>query len=32
MQIPVKFAGTGESEKDIVEFSTDDFIDSLLGE
>jgi len=32
MKIPVKFAGTGESEKDIVEFSTDDFIDSLLGE
>lgn len=32
MGIPVKFAGTGETEKDLVEFSYDDFIESLLGD
>ena len=30
MKIPVKFAGIGETEKDLVPFSTDHFIDSLL--
>jgi fused signal recognition particle receptor len=32
MNIPVKFAGFGESETDLTEFSEEDFIDSLLGE
>ncbi len=31
MGIPVKFAGTGETEKDLVEFSYDDFIEALLN-
>lgn len=32
MRIPVKFKGTGETEMDLVEFSYDDFIESLLNE
>lgn len=32
MKIPVKFAGTGEKETDLMEFSQEVFIDSLLGE
>jgi len=32
LNIPVKFAGFGESEADLTEFSEKDFIDSLLGE
>jgi len=32
LNIPVKFAGFGESEKDLMEFSEQAFIDSLLGE
>lgn len=32
MKIPVKFAGTGESEKDLMEFSVPEFLDSLLGD
>lgn len=31
MKIPVKFLGTGEKASDILEFSPDDFIDSLLN-
>ena len=31
MGIPVKFVGTGETEKDLVEFSYDDFIEALLN-
>jgi len=32
MGIPVKFKGTGETEMDLVEFSYNDFIESLLNE
>lgn len=32
MRIPVKFIGTGETEKDFELFSADEFIDSLLSE
>ncbi|MGE5340068.1 MAG: signal recognition particle-docking protein FtsY [Candidatus Omnitrophota bacterium] len=32
MHIPVKFIGTGETEKDIEPFSIDEFIDSLLSD
>jgi fused signal recognition particle receptor len=32
MRIPVKFVGTGETEKDLVLFSIDEFIDSLLSD
>jgi len=32
MRIPVKFVGTGETEKDLAPFSIDEFIDSLLSE
>ena len=32
LNIPVKFAGFGESENDLTEFSEEDFIDSLLGD
>ena len=32
MKIPVKFAGTGEREKDLIKFSSDDFIDSLMSD
>ncbi|MCP5046161.1 MAG: signal recognition particle-docking protein FtsY, partial [bacterium] len=32
MRIPVKFIGTGETEKDLQPFSVDDFIDSLLSD
>jgi fused signal recognition particle receptor len=32
MKIPVKFAGTGEGEGDLVPFSVEDFIDSLLSD
>jgi len=31
MKVPVKFLGTGEKEKDIVPFSRDEFIASLLS-
>ncbi|MCK5057147.1 MAG: signal recognition particle-docking protein FtsY [Candidatus Aminicenantes bacterium] len=31
MKIPVKFLGTGEKAGDILEFSPDEFIDSLLS-
>lgn len=31
MKIPVKFLGTGEKAGDILEFSSDEFIDSLLS-
>lgn len=31
MKIPVRFLGTGEKASDILEFSTDEFIDSLLS-
>lgn len=31
MKIPVRFLGTGEKAADILEFSTDEFIDSLLS-
>ena len=30
LKIPVKFAGVGEGEKDLLEFSSRRFIDSLL--
>jgi len=32
MRIPVKFIGTGETEKDIAPFSQDEFINSLLSD
>jgi len=32
LKIPVKFAGTGETETDMVEFSSEEFIDALLSE
>ncbi len=32
MRIPVKFIGTGETEKDIAPFSATDFADSLLSD
>ena len=32
MNIPVKFAGTGEGEGDLVLFSPDEFIDSLMSD
>jgi fused signal recognition particle receptor len=32
MRIPVKFVGTGETEKDLAAFSVDEFIDSLLSD
>jgi fused signal recognition particle receptor len=32
MRIPVKFVGTGETEKDLAPFSVDEFIDSLLSD
>jgi fused signal recognition particle receptor len=32
MRIPVKFIGIGERAKDLAEFSTDEFIDSLLSD
>jgi fused signal recognition particle receptor len=32
LKIPVKFAGTGEAEGDLEEFSSDQFIDSLLAD
>jgi fused signal recognition particle receptor len=32
MRIPVKFIGTGETEKDLRPFSVDEFIDSLLSD
>jgi len=32
MGIPVKFAGTGEGEDDLVPFSVKDFVDSLLAD
>ena len=31
MKIPVRFLGTGEKAGDILEFSPDEFIDSLLS-
>ena len=32
MGIPVKYVGTGETEKDLAPFSVDEFIDSLLSD
>ena len=32
MGIPVKYVGTGETEKDLAPFSVDEFIASLLGD
>jgi fused signal recognition particle receptor len=32
LQIPVRYAGTGESENDLWEFSERDFVESLLGQ
>ncbi|UCH93862.1 MAG: signal recognition particle-docking protein FtsY [Candidatus Aminicenantes bacterium] len=32
MRIPVKYVGTGETEKDLAPFSVDEFIDSLLSD
>jgi fused signal recognition particle receptor len=32
MRIPVKFIGTGETEKDLAPFSVDEFIESLLSD
>jgi fused signal recognition particle receptor len=32
LKIPVKFAGTGETEGDLEEFSSDQFTDSLLAD
>ena len=31
LQIPIRFIGTGEKIDDLVEFSADDFIDSLFA-
>ncbi|MCP5052865.1 MAG: signal recognition particle-docking protein FtsY [bacterium] len=32
MRIPVKFIGTGETQKDLRPFSADEFVDSLLSD
>ncbi len=32
MQIPVRFIGTGEGEKDLQPFSLDEFLDSLVSD
>ncbi|MCU0288940.1 MAG: signal recognition particle-docking protein FtsY, partial [Acidobacteria bacterium] len=32
MRIPVKFVGTGEKQDDVIPFSTNEFIDSILSD
>lgn len=32
MRIPVKFVGTGEKQDDVISFSVDEFIDSILSD
>jgi fused signal recognition particle receptor len=29
--LPIKFAGTGEGEEDLVEFSAESFVDALFA-
>lgn len=31
LKLPVKFAGTGESEKDLIEFSPESFVEALIS-
>jgi fused signal recognition particle receptor len=31
MKLPVRFAGVGEKMEDLIEFSPEAFVDSLLG-